>query len=554
MKKFKSLFYLFFSLLFFLAIIPISSIKVKADGLDDFVERCYTVTLDRHSDPEGFASWKGHLVNGENVGADIAYGFLFSKEYLDKNKGNEEYLTDLYMLFMGREPDEVGFNNWLTAMNAGMTKEQAFAGFANSEEFYLICDGYGITAGYFDSNFDRDKVNKVNLFVERCYKICLGRRGDKGGQEAWTNGLLNEALTGVDCAKNFIFSDEYLKKNLSDEEFVENLYLAILGRNSDPAGKENWVNTLQNGYTRDEIFAGFAESQEFLNICESYGIRRGNYAAVDIGDHQHRHNFNIKNTADYYLKEEATCTTPAEYFYSCKCGEYDYNSTFYYGEPTEHSFGFRNVSDNYLKNRATCTTPEEYYYSCLECGAIDYEHTFYVGDSLGHEWEEEGTVTQKPTSNSFGVKTYKCQRCDETCDITMPYYLAYEDDYIIVYSCPSRFNYYSSTFMGTKRSSLYFYFVVANKSDKVIDIVDNFDMMQLNGQYCDYGGFGIGGTLQPNEEIEGEGSFYDVYNLGINDMQDFDKIQYIDFSSIEVYVYDEEDITYKTGKIRLNYK
>lgn len=49
-----------------------------------------------------------------------------------------------------------------------------------------------------------------------------------------------------------------------------------MGRTSDAAGKENWVNALKHGtLTREEVFSGFANSAEFKNICSSYKINAG---------------------------------------------------------------------------------------------------------------------------------------------------------------------------------------------------------------------------------------------------------------------------------------
>ena len=95
------------SLLMVLSVISLPTLKAKAAGgtLDDFVERCYTVTLERGSDVEGFNYWKGKLLNGEAVGNELAYGFLFSPEYTAKGKSEEDYVKDLYMLFMGRTRD-----------------------------------------------------------------------------------------------------------------------------------------------------------------------------------------------------------------------------------------------------------------------------------------------------------------------------------------------------------------------------------------------------------------------------------------------------------------
>ena len=272
------------SLLMIFSVISFPTIKAKAAGtLDDFVERCYTVTLGRGSDPDGFADWKDQLVTGKSVGAQVAYGFVFSKEYKNRNRTNEEYVTDLYKLFMDRDPDEAGFNDWVGKLNSGVSREEVYVGFVNSQEFYNICDSYGITAGAFYLGYDRNQVNNVNLFVDRLYDTCLGRRGDRKGQQDWVKKLLNKEISGIECARCFVQSKEYVNKNLSNEEYVENLYLAMMGRASDTEGKASWVKALAEGEkTRDEVFAGFANSKEFGNICATYKIDKGSYSAKDI--------------------------------------------------------------------------------------------------------------------------------------------------------------------------------------------------------------------------------------------------------------------------------
>ena len=61
------------------------------------------------------------------------------------------------------------------------------------------------------------------------------------------------------------------------------------------------------------------------------------------------HNFSLQNVATKYLKEEATCLSPAVYFYSCACGERD-TKTFSYGEKVECTI----VNDKGYS--PTCTT------------------------------------------------------------------------------------------------------------------------------------------------------------------------------------------------------
>lgn len=216
---------------------------------------------------------------------------------------------------MGREPDEDGFNDWVGQLNDGKSRLEVFSGFANSQEFYNICENYGITAGRYVFGYDRATINNVNLFVERLYKTCLGRIGDKDGQKNWVEKLIKKQISGSECARSFIFSAEYINKGLSDAEFVENLYIAMMGRPSDEGGKQNWLNALANGKTRDEVFAGFANSVEFAGICNTYKIDKGNYVATDIGKGNNNNNNNNATKIEGTYGDWAVTEAPSGAFW-----------------------------------------------------------------------------------------------------------------------------------------------------------------------------------------------------------------------------------------------
>lgn len=40
----------------------------------------------------------------------------------------------------------------------------------------------------------------------------------------------------------------------------------------EAAGKADWVGRLEQGTSREEVYWGFANSQEFENIIASYGL------------------------------------------------------------------------------------------------------------------------------------------------------------------------------------------------------------------------------------------------------------------------------------------
>lgn len=106
----------------------------------------------------------------------------------------------------------------------------------------------------------------------------------------------------------------------------------------------------------------------------------------------HTHVFDQKTASDDFLKSAATEDAPAEYFYSCTCGEKG-TETFSHGEVLPHTHVYdREVTDaTYLKTSATTGTPAEYYHSCA-CGEMGTT-TFFSGDVLHEygEWEADAT-------------------------------------------------------------------------------------------------------------------------------------------------------------------
>lgn len=118
-------------------------------------------------------------------------------------------------------------------------------------------------------------IEQIQAFVKRLYNSCLQRNPDEVGFNDWTNRLASGSATGGLVAKGFFFSKEFLGRNISDEDYVEMLYNVMMGRASDPVGKNSWVSLLKQGASRESVFRGFVYSVEFNHICGSYGIYVG---------------------------------------------------------------------------------------------------------------------------------------------------------------------------------------------------------------------------------------------------------------------------------------
>ena len=88
--------------------------------------------------------WVNALRNGTLSGADVANRFIFSKEFINRNTTNEDFVTILYRAFFNREPDTPGYNGHVNGLYNGVSRQAILSGFIYSIEFENLCNSYGI--------------------------------------------------------------------------------------------------------------------------------------------------------------------------------------------------------------------------------------------------------------------------------------------------------------------------------------------------------------------------------------------------------------------------
>lgn len=123
--------------------------------------------------------------------------------------------------------------------------------------------------------------------------------------------------------------------------------------------------------------------------------------------------------SDLYLKAEATCISPAEYYQSCSICGAPGESVFTDGLPSDHIFE-QNQQEEYLIQEATCTAPATYCLSCRICGEKS-EETFTAGEPLPHTLVE--VVAEEFIATPGDCKTpptyyLSCEVCKEMGTVT----------------------------------------------------------------------------------------------------------------------------------------
>ena len=121
-----------------------------------------------------------------------------------------------------------------------------------------------------------DPSAAVCEFVDRIYTYVLDREPEADGSKFWSDELYSFRRTGAEVGLQFIFSQEFTDRNLSDADFVTVLYRTFFGREPEADGFNYWTSTLANGTNdRMAVANGFVYSQEWADTCARYGIRSG---------------------------------------------------------------------------------------------------------------------------------------------------------------------------------------------------------------------------------------------------------------------------------------
>jgi predicted outer membrane repeat protein len=111
-----------------------------------FITLLYHSILGREPDIEGLDYWQQILESNSKNASDIAECLFFSEENISSIEefDNSDFIKYLYQSILFREYDINGYDDWLSCMNAGATKQYLFNSFVASKERSDICSKFKI--------------------------------------------------------------------------------------------------------------------------------------------------------------------------------------------------------------------------------------------------------------------------------------------------------------------------------------------------------------------------------------------------------------------------
>lgn len=243
----------------------------------DFIDRLYTVAMNRKPDSEGKKYWVDAVTSGQKTGADCAQFFLIdAPEFLNRNLNNKDFLQTLYKTFFDREGDADGMAFYLKKLEEGTSRQDIIHFFIDSKEWCDICASYGVKSGAVTAKATIATRNSM-YFTIRLFDCAFGRFPDKQGFEYWSLALTNHEQTGASAATFFFESEEFLSFEVIDDEYIYLLYNAFMAREPEDGAIDYWKEKLHAGMTRHDVLVFFIQCQEFDEICRSYAIEKGSF-------------------------------------------------------------------------------------------------------------------------------------------------------------------------------------------------------------------------------------------------------------------------------------
>lgn len=149
----------------------------------------------------------------------------------------EYYVNAVYQVLLGRSATASERQGTAQQLNAGVSRTNFVNAVDHSDEYF-------------------------HTLINADYLKYLGRAVDSAGQAYWTSQM-KAGLTDESLEAGFVASAEYYTHcGGTDLDWVNHMYLDILGRAADPAGQANWIQFLAAGGSRRQVAFGFATSAE----------------------------------------------------------------------------------------------------------------------------------------------------------------------------------------------------------------------------------------------------------------------------------------------------
>jgi len=124
--------------------IELTEARDQNPNLTMFVYRLYSHIMGKAAEADTLNYYANEILGGRMEPAYVAKNLIFSTEFENRQLSDTEYIKVLYRTFIGREADADGLSYHLERMKSGISRKELFYGFANTPEFAVIMQSFGL--------------------------------------------------------------------------------------------------------------------------------------------------------------------------------------------------------------------------------------------------------------------------------------------------------------------------------------------------------------------------------------------------------------------------
>ena len=273
---------------------------MKLDDMD-FVDASYVKLLKRNADLDGARYYLAQLRSGRLSKEELLFklsnsdegkhsgvqvsGIVLQQPKLDwfMQFEGEDFVKKVFSWLLGREPDQVGLDQFTRQLRNGMPKEEIYNAIIGSKERGATLRNRGVDDQR-NASIDFNELIQFDdaEFIENAYKRILLRDADPKGAAAWLNlcrrGEKNKSdvvfelstseegrLKGVYIHNAVYFGDKiYDLTKLKGTEFIRSMFMWILGRTADETGMRYFKDMMSRGKSKRAILDTILNSQEAM--------------------------------------------------------------------------------------------------------------------------------------------------------------------------------------------------------------------------------------------------------------------------------------------------
>lgn len=222
-------------------------VRDRGPTVTSFVTDLYESVLGRTPDSgerDGWEAFLGGHCNDTGLGATVA-GFIDSSEFHTRPLTLTGLVETMYRALLGRSPEPAGLAGYSAALR--QQRIDLATRLLESPEFLRLLP-------------NRQDPAAVTATVTRLYREMLGRLPDQSELAGWV-GYVTATGDIEGAVRGFIISLEFENRPLTFSGYVRILYLALLGRDPDPAEARSAEGALRAHLVR--VAEEFVASPEF---------------------------------------------------------------------------------------------------------------------------------------------------------------------------------------------------------------------------------------------------------------------------------------------------